>query len=76
MYGLLKDGVKAEYYDDEEGDVLDDPRRRVGPGEGRGERLPAVSQLWVAGELYTRRADLVGFVNGLPLLFVELRRPP
>ncbi|WP_105035169.1 type I restriction endonuclease subunit R [Cryobacterium aureum] len=32
-----------------------------------------VSQLWVVGELYKRRADLVGFVNGIPLLFVELK---
>jgi type I restriction enzyme R subunit len=31
------------------------------------------SQVWLAGELYTKRADLVGFVNGLPLLFVELK---
>ncbi|MBI4572591.1 MAG: type I restriction endonuclease subunit R, partial [candidate division NC10 bacterium] len=31
------------------------------------------SQFWVTGEMYTRRADLVGFVNGLPLLFVELK---
>jgi type I restriction enzyme, R subunit len=31
------------------------------------------SQIWFAGELYTKRADLVGFVNGLPLLFVELK---
>jgi type I restriction enzyme, R subunit len=31
------------------------------------------SQVWFAGELYTERADLVGFVNGLPLLFVELK---
>ena len=33
----------------------------------------AVRELWVHGELYRRRADLVGFVNGLPLLFVELK---
>lgn len=32
-----------------------------------------VSQLWVNGEIYTRRTDLVGFVNGLPLVFVELK---
>lgn len=31
------------------------------------------SQVWFAGELYTKRADLVGFVNGLPLLFIELK---
>ena len=31
------------------------------------------SQFWVTGEMYTRRPDLVGFVNGLPLLFIELK---
>ncbi len=32
-----------------------------------------VRELWVQGALYKRRADIVGFVNGLPLLFVELK---
>jgi type I restriction enzyme R subunit len=32
-----------------------------------------VRELWVQGSLYKRRADIVGFVNGLPLLFVELK---
>lgn len=32
-----------------------------------------VRELWVKGKVYRRRADLVGFVNGLPLLFVELK---
>ena len=31
------------------------------------------SQFWVTGEMYKRRADLVGFVNGLPLVLVELK---
>lgn len=31
------------------------------------------SQFWVSGEMYKRRADLVGFVNGLPLVFGELK---
>lgn len=31
------------------------------------------SQLWITGEMYKRRADLVGFVNGIPLIFVELK---
>ena len=33
------------------------------------------SQFWVAGELYQRRPDLVGFVNGLPLVLIELKKP-
>ncbi len=32
-----------------------------------------VRELWVRGDLYRRRADIVGFVNGLPLLFMELK---
>lgn len=34
----------------------------------------AVRELKVHGALYRRRADIVGFVNGLPLLFVEVKR--
>lgn len=32
-----------------------------------------VSQLWVHSDLYHRRTDLIGFVNGIPLLFIELK---
>ena len=31
------------------------------------------SQFWITGEMYKRRADLVGFINGLPLIFIELK---
>ncbi|MEW6618813.1 MAG: type I restriction endonuclease subunit R [bacterium] len=31
------------------------------------------SQFWISGEMYTRRVDLLGFVNGIPLLFMELK---
>ena len=31
------------------------------------------SQFWVSGDMYKRRCDLVGFVNGIPLLFSELK---
>lgn len=29
--------------------------------------------LWVYGQIYHRRADIIGFVNGLPLVFMELK---
>ena len=32
-----------------------------------------VRELWVYGSLYRRRADIAGFVNGIPLLFMELK---
>ena len=33
----------------------------------------AVKEMKIHGDLYRRRTDIVGFVNGLPLLFVELK---
>lgn len=33
----------------------------------------AVSQMWVQGKLYWRRPDVLIFVNGLPLVFIELK---
>ena len=35
----------------------------------------AVKEFIVHGDLYNRRADIVGFVNGIPLLFIESKRP-
>ena len=34
----------------------------------------AVKELWIQGPLHKRRTDLVGFVNGLPLVFMEFKR--
>ena len=34
----------------------------------------AVKEMKIHGDLYRRRTDIVGFVNGLPLLFIELKR--
>lgn len=33
----------------------------------------AVSQMWIRGKLYWRRPDVLVFVNGLPLVFIELK---
>ena len=33
----------------------------------------AIKELKIHGELYRRRTDIVGFVNGIPLLFVEMK---
>lgn len=34
----------------------------------------AIKELKVWGDLYRRRTDVVGFVNGIPLLFIELKK--
>ena len=43
--------------------------------EPENNQFLAIKELKIHGELYRRRTDIVGFVNGLPLLFVELKKP-
>lgn len=33
----------------------------------------AVSQMWIQGKVYWRRPDVLVFINGLPLVFIELK---
>ena len=34
----------------------------------------AIKELKIYGDLYRRRTDIVGFINGIPLLFIELKK--
>ena len=72
VYRLLKDGVKVEISDDYGGTAIETVRV-IDWGQPENNDFLLASQFWVRGELHTRRTDLVGFVNGLPLLFVELK---
>ncbi|MDW7711309.1 MAG: type I restriction endonuclease subunit R [Deferrisomatales bacterium] len=73
VYQLLKQGVPVRIPDPEgDGDQAETVRLIDWSAVGENDFL-VVSQFWVAGEMYTRRADLVGFVNGIPLLFIELK---
>ena len=72
LYDLIKDGIQVEVRNEDGSKELERVRVLDWIDPTANEFL-LVSQFWVTGEMYRRRADLVGFVNGLPLLFVELR---
>jgi type I restriction enzyme R subunit len=72
LYDLIKDGVEVEVRTDD-GGKEPERVRVIDWGDPTANNFLLVSQLWVAGDMYKRRADLVGFVNGLPLVFVELK---
>ena len=73
LYLLIKDGVKVKIPDaDGDGETVETVRMIDWNEPGNNDFFLA-SQFWVTGEMYTRRADLVGFVNGLPLVFIELK---
>ena len=75
VYLHLKDGIKVSVPDKEHGGQKTE-RLRVIDWETPGNNdFLLVSQLSVIGGLYACRPDLVGFVNGLPLVVVELKKP-
>jgi type I restriction enzyme R subunit len=71
-YGLLKDGVQVAFRNDK-GERVRQRLRVFDFSEPANNHFLVVRELWVKGDLYRRRADIVGFVNGIPLLFVELK---
>jgi len=72
VWELLHDGVKVSIRDRRGSDEVVTIRVIDWDAPESNDFLLA-SQLWVSGEIYTRRPDLVGFVNGLPLVIVELK---
>ena len=71
-YDLLRDGVQATYRDDR-GRPTRRRLRVVDFDDPDNNHFLCVRELWVRGDLYRRRPDIVGFVNGLPLLFIECK---
>ena len=72
-YFLIRDGIPVTV---KRPDGKNDTRRAMvidftNPGKNH---FLAVKEMKIHGDLYRRRTDIVGFVNGLPLLFIELKR--
>jgi type I restriction enzyme R subunit len=72
---LLKQGVKVSFPDQEHGGQRVEVVSVVDWEVPENNDFLLGSQFWVAGELYLKRPDLVGFVNGLPLVLIELKKP-
>lgn len=74
LYRLLKDGVRVTLPDEHGAPTVEILRVIDWTTPGNNDFF-LTSQMWVAGDMYRRRCDLVGFVNGLPLVFIELKKP-
>ena len=72
VYGLLKDGVKVEVRGDD-GALTSETLRLIDWTDPAKNDFLVVSQFWISGEMHRRRCDVVGFVNGIPLVFIELK---
>lgn len=71
-YKLFKEGVQVSFRNDTGEQV----KQRLQVFDYRtptNNHFLAVREFWIRGVLYRRRADIIGFVNGIPLLFMELK---
>ena len=71
-YELIKSGVQVSYTDDK-GNINKKKLKVFDFDNPDNNHFLAVRQFEVQGELYLRRPDIVGFVNGIPLVFLELK---
>ena len=71
-HDLIRDGVKVAF-PDFKGARVTKRLRVIDFDHPEDNRFLCVRELWIRGDLYRRRADIIGFVNGLPLLFVECK---
>ena len=73
-HNFLKEGIPVTYKNDK-GEIIRNKKIKVFDFETiENNNFLAVQQLWVEGKSKRRkRPDIVGFVNGIPLLFIELK---
>ena len=75
VYQLLKEGVSVATTDRARGVQTTVRVRVMDWAQPTLNDFVLVSQLHIAGALYNCIPDLVGFVNGLPLVVIELKKP-
>jgi type I restriction enzyme R subunit len=72
IYRLLKNGVGVVVATPN-GDQKTAAVRVIDWNNPQNNDFFLASQFWISGEMYKRRVDLLGFVNGLPLIVIELK---
>ncbi|MBU2515346.1 type I restriction endonuclease subunit R [bacterium] len=69
---LLRDGVPVEF-DNEQGKPVQERVRLIDFNTPENNDFLAVTQLWIKGERIFRRPDIILYINGIPLVFIELK---
>lgn len=72
-YDFFKQGVLVEYRNHKTNE-LESRRLKIFDFDNpENNHFLVVRELWIRKNPYRRRADIMGFVNGIPLLFIELK---
>lgn len=72
VYKMLRDGFPVSFLDS--GGIRQDERLKIIDWENpENNDFFVAEEMWITGDIYKRRTDLVLYVNGLPLVVVELK---
>lgn len=71
LYNKIRNGIKLDvlHNDVEDFEIV----KLIDFENPQNNDFTVVSQMWIQGRYYWRRPDLIIFVNGLPLVFIELK---
>jgi type I restriction enzyme R subunit len=75
IYALLKDGIPVSLTDPRTGAKMTERVRVIDWQQPNNNHFVAVSQFTIKGPMYECRPDVVCFVNGLPWLVLEFKKP-
>ncbi|WP_313524684.1 type I restriction endonuclease subunit R [Anaerotignum sp.] len=70
-YQKIRNGINVEY--EENGKKKPSRLKVIDFEQPENNTFTVVSQLWIKGEVHWRRPDLIIYINGLPLVFIELK---
>ena len=73
-YNLLRDGIPVDFINENGEQVINKSLKVFDFDKPGNNHFFAVRQIWIEGKSKRqRRPDIIGFVNGIPLLFIELK---
>ena len=72
VYNLIRNGIQVDFQN-KEGKKEHTRVKVIDFNNSENNDFLAVSQLWIKGNRYFRRPDIILYINGLPLVFIELK---
>ncbi|MBD2495457.1 type I restriction endonuclease subunit R [Nostoc sp. FACHB-280] len=72
-YQLIREGIPEKPYNNPEGETINPRLKVIDFQNPENNHFLVVRELSIKGSLYSKRPDIIGFVNGIPLLFIELK---
>lgn len=70
-YQKIRNGITVEY--NQNGRKTSNILRLIAYDDAQKNSFIVASQMWIKGEIHWRRPDLILFINGFPMVFIELK---